>query len=53
MAYKVIILYRLYMPSYFLGTFTEYPLLEVYADTYNYADNEVFIAGIMRSESFL
>ena len=25
MAYKVIIIYRLYMPSYFLGTFTEYP----------------------------
>ena len=25
MAYKVIILYRLYMPSYFVGTFTEYP----------------------------
>ena len=25
MAYKVIIFYRLYMPSYFLGTFTEYP----------------------------
>ena len=28
MAYKVIILYQLYMPSYFLGTFTEYPELE-------------------------
>ena len=27
MAYKVIILYQLYMPSYFLGTFTEYPNL--------------------------
>ena len=27
MAYKVIILYRLYMPSYVLGTFTEYPYL--------------------------
>ena len=27
MAYKVIILYQLYMPSYFLGTFTEYPSL--------------------------
>lgn len=27
MAYKVIIIYRLYMPSYFLGTFTEYPYL--------------------------
>ena len=29
MAYKVIILYRLYMPSYFLGTFTEYPYLKL------------------------
>ena len=29
MAYKVIILYRLYMPSYVLGTFTEYPFLVV------------------------
>ena len=29
MAYKVIILYRLYMPSYVLGTFTEYPYLLV------------------------
>ena len=28
MAYKVIILYRLYMPSYVLGTFTEYPYLK-------------------------
>ena len=28
MAYKVIILYRLYMPSYVLGTFTEYPYLD-------------------------
>ena len=27
MAYKVIILYRLYMPSYFLGTFAEYPYI--------------------------
>ena len=29
MAYKVIILYRLYMPSYFLGTFTEYPCVKI------------------------
>ena len=29
MAYKVIILYQLYMPSYFLGTFTEYPYLKM------------------------
>ena len=28
MAYKVIILYQLYMPSYFLGTFTEYPFFQ-------------------------
>ena len=31
MAYKVIILYQLYMPSYFLGTFTEYPQLGISA----------------------
>ena len=30
MAHKVIILYRLYMPYYFLGTFTEYPYLNIY-----------------------
>ena len=30
MAYKVIILYQLYMPSYFLGTFTEYPYIDIY-----------------------
>ena len=30
MAYKVIILYRLYMPSYFLGTFTEYPFFHLF-----------------------
>ena len=29
MAYKVIILYQLYMPSYFLGTFTEYPYVTI------------------------
>ena len=29
MAYTVIILYQLYMPSYFLGTFTEYPKLGI------------------------
>ena len=34
MAYKVIILYRLYMPSYVLGTFTEYP--------YNILCNKVY-----------
>ena len=31
MAYKVIILYQLYMPSYFLGTFTEYPYLVLFS----------------------
>ena len=38
MAYKVIILYRLYMPSYFLGTFTEYPYLHIM-----YLDSSDFI----------
>ena len=39
MAYKVIILYRLYMPSYFLGTFTEYPYLSA-----TFAGNECFFS---------
>ena len=29
MAYEVIILYHLHMPSYFLETFTEYPYLKI------------------------
>ena len=39
MAYKVIILYRLYMPSYFLGTFTEYPYLLESLGTYGITNN--------------
>ena len=27
MAYEVVMSYHLHMPSYFLGTFTEYPFL--------------------------
>lgn len=37
MAYKVIILYRLYMPSYVLGTFTEYPY-----GTFDLSDEPLF-----------
>ena len=36
MAYKVIILYQLYMPSYFLGTFTEYPYFRCQYVNYNF-----------------
>ena len=49
MAYKVIILYRLYMPSYFLGTFTEYPYLRLVTNCFycnchglNYGLNKPF-----------
>ena len=43
MAYKVIILYRLYMPSYFLGTFTEYPQKNI-SDffRFNYTSNRSY-----------
>ena len=44
MAYKVIILYQLYMPSYFLGTFTEYPYLIVFA---------LFAYGKFGTENFI
>ena len=30
MAYEVVMSYHLHMPSYFLGTFTEYPCLKFY-----------------------
>lgn len=43
MAYKVIILYRLYMPSYFLGTFTEYPyIFSENIENYCIKDADVF-----------
>ena len=29
MAYEVVMSYHLHMPSYFLGTFTEYPFLGI------------------------
>ena len=29
MAYEVVMSYHLHMPSYFLGTFTEYPYFKV------------------------
>ena len=46
MAYKVIILYQLYMPSYFLGTFTEYPYISIFvfwvtADRYSEIGNNI------------
>lgn len=43
MAYKVIILYRLYMPSYVLGTFTEYPWFLQYGTFVSWACNPSFI----------
>ena len=43
MAYKVIILYQLYMPSYFLGTFTEYPLLIVNINQSFYILTSIFL----------
>ena len=43
MAYKVIILYRLYMPSYFLGTFTEYPFLVMTGQFYCRQNSQVQI----------
>ena len=34
MTYEVIILGHLHMPLYFIGTFTEYPLLEYFIRQY-------------------
>ena len=32
MAYEVVMSYHLHMPSYFLGTFTEYPYAHLLTD---------------------
>ena len=32
MTYEVVMPYHLHMPSYFLGTFTEYPKYRAYSD---------------------
>ena len=34
MAYEVVMSYHLHMPSYFLGTFTEYPKLMLFLQIY-------------------
>ena len=49
MAYKVIILYQLYMPSYFLGTFTEYPYYyaQLYAHLpFHSVEQSLFLASM-------
>ena len=52
MAYKVIILYQLYMPSYFLGTFTEYPYLFLHLNKNN-ASKGVILAVLIYFFLFL
>lgn len=52
MAYKVIILYQLYMPSYFLGTFTEYPYIgtgTVYSTAFTTGDRTDLVFFIERA----
>ena len=59
MAYKVIILYRLYMPSYVLGTFTEYPLLSFlftikqHPNIMQYHDIQLFMLSYIRGFLFI
>ena len=52
MAYKVIILYQLYMPSYFLGTFTEYPYSSLsWIDVFYISKNGRLLGIIFRKNS--
>ena len=47
MAYEVVMPYHLHMPSYFLGTFTEYPSLVLMSENavifMSYPVNQLFI----------
>ena len=51
MAYKVIILYQLYMPSYFLGTFTEYPFITF--NSYPFLRLTTYVTLLIISFSFM
>jgi len=42
MAYEVVMPYHLHMPSYFLGTFTEYPFLSFHGYTITYPISYVY-----------
>ena len=50
MAYKVIILYQLYMPSYFLGTFTEYPYIVTRTSDYQVIVPAVRFRNLIHTE---
>jgi len=43
MAYEMVMPYHLHMPSYFLETFTEYPLITFSYKRYNYFGAKVRI----------
>ena len=45
MAYEVVMSYHLHMPSYFLGTFTEYPCIATHKITFfdSFGNKEVII----------
>lgn len=48
MAYEVVMSYHLHMPSYFLGTFTEYPSPNVIY--YLIDENRIVIAAMLHSK---
>lgn len=52
MAYKVIIFYRLYMPSYFLGTFTEYPFVSTILKILQYFQGSTVVLSAVYSSTF-
>ena len=47
MTYEVVMPYHLHMPSYFLGTFTEYPNLFVFRTTRQTCYSEIFQKSII------
>ena len=52
MAYEVVMSYHLHMPSYFLGTFTEYPYVDGpdYGGTFQMNPGKVYLTDVEYQE---
>ena len=51
MAYEVVMSYHLHMPSYFLGTFTEYPYLKqrfvIHETLFTRVETNEYLSGLL------
>ena len=52
MAYEMVMPYHLHMPSYFLETFTEYPILQIQLSNYPTIDETILSNASVNLSAF-